>query len=109
MAFQVVHSLFYCLVLYIFLLRKGRKNNLFYSIERKCKPICWEEIGVWSFDGPSIITNTSEKVNLIIDRLKIVRNRQKSYEDLKRRDLEFKVGDKVFLKVSPIRGTIKFG
>ncbi|XXG42305.1 hypothetical protein AAC387_Pa01g2620 [Persea americana] len=78
--------------------------------EQKCKtPICWEEIGVRSFHGPSIINDTNEKVKQIVDRLKIVRNRQKSYADPKRRDLEFQVGDKVFLKVSPTRGTMRFG
>ena len=71
--------------------------------------ICWEKIGVRSFLGPSIISDTSEKVKQIIDMLKIVRNRQKSYADLNRRDLEFKVGDKIFLKVSPTRGTMRFG
>ena len=77
---------------------------------RKCKtPICWEEIGVRSFHGPSVISDTSEKVKRIIDRLKISRDWQKSYAHLKRRDLEFQVGDKVFLKVSPTRGTMRFG
>ena len=76
---------------------------------RKCKtPTCWEEIGVQSFHGSSIISDTNEKVKQIVDRLKIARDRQKSYVDPKRRDLEFKVGDKVFLKVSPTRGTMRF-
>ncbi|XXG68358.1 hypothetical protein AAC387_Pa06g1465 [Persea americana] len=76
----------------------------------KCKtPICWEEIGVRSFHGPSIISDTNEKVKRIIDRLKIAKNRQKSYAYLKRRDLEFKVEDNVFLKISPTRGTMRFG
>ncbi|GAB2302263.1 hypothetical protein Dimus_038966 [Dionaea muscipula] len=36
-------------------------------------------------------------------------SRQKSYLDNRRRDLEFQVGDKVFLKVSPWKGVIRFG
>ena len=76
--------------------------------KQKCKtPICWEKIGVRSFHGPSIIADTSKKVKHIIDRLKIARNRHKSYADLRRRNLEFKVGDKFFLKVSPIRGIMR--
>lgn len=39
--------------------------------------------------------------------MKVVRSRQKSYVDTRRRDLQFKEGDKVFFKVSPIRGTLR--
>jgi hypothetical protein len=35
--------------------------------------------------------------------------RQKSYVDNRRRPLEFEVGDRVFLKVSPMRGVMRFG
>ena len=77
---------------------------------RRCRtPICWEEIGVRSFHGPSIVSDTSEKVKQIHDRLKIARSRQKSYADPKRRDLQFEIGEHVFLKVSPTRGTLRFG
>ena len=36
-------------------------------------------------------------------------DRQKSYANLKRRDIEYNVGDKVFLKVSPWRKILRFG
>ncbi|XP_074291745.1 uncharacterized protein LOC141618540 [Silene latifolia] len=36
-------------------------------------------------------------------------DRQKSYADLRRSDIEFAVGDKVLLKVSPMRGVMRFG
>ena len=36
-------------------------------------------------------------------------SRQKSYADTRRRDLKFEVGDKVFLKVSPMKGVMRFG
>ena len=39
----------------------------------------------------------------------MAQSRQKSYADQQRRDLEFQVGDYVLLKVSPIRGVIRFG
>ena len=42
-----------------------------------------------------------DKVKVIRDRLKIAQNRQKSYADNRRRDLQFKIGDQVFLKISP--------
>ncbi|GKA51740.1 putative nucleotidyltransferase, ribonuclease H [Tanacetum coccineum] len=41
--------------------------------------------------------------------MKEARSRQKSYADKHRRDLEFQVGDRVFLKVSPFRGVKRFG
>ena len=47
------------------------------------------------------MNETSEKVKLIQERLKVAWSRQKSYADSHRRDLQFKEGDKVFLKVSP--------
>ena len=41
--------------------------------------------------------------------LKSTSNGQKSYADLKRKDIEYEVGDKVFLKVSPWRKKLQFG
>ena len=42
-------------------------------------------------------------------RMLAVQSRQKSYADPKRRDIEFSVGDKVFLKVTPMKCIIRFG
>ena len=50
-----------------------------------------------------------EKVQLIRDRLKTAQSRQKSYADVRRRELEFQVDDWVFLKVSPMKGVMRFG
>ncbi|XP_050217522.1 uncharacterized protein LOC126668360 [Mercurialis annua] len=44
-----------------------------------------------------------------VDLLSVGRNRQKSYADPKRKEIEFQVGDYVFLKVSPMKGVIRFG
>ena len=59
--------------------------------------------------GPDIVKDTEEKVQVIRQRLKVDNDRQKSYSDLKRRDIEYEVGDKVFLKVSPWRKILRFG
>ncbi|GKV43001.1 hypothetical protein SLEP1_g50348 [Rubroshorea leprosula] len=57
---------------------------------RRCRsPVCWTE--------------------LIKERLRVAQSRQKSYVDRRRQDLEFEVGDHVFLKVSPTRGVLRFG
>ncbi|GJX33046.1 hypothetical protein Tco_0242901 [Tanacetum coccineum] len=41
--------------------------------------------------------------------MQTARDRQKSYADLKRKPMEFQVGDRVMLKVSPWKGVIRFG
>ncbi|GJV61898.1 putative nucleotidyltransferase, ribonuclease H [Tanacetum coccineum] len=45
----------------------------------------------------------------IKDRLKVARDRQKSYADKRRKPLEFSIGDYVLLKVSPWKGVVRFG
>ena len=59
--------------------------------------------------GPDIVKDTEAKVHVIRKRLKAVSDRQKSYADLKMKDIEYEVGDKVFLKVSPWRKVLRFG
>ena len=48
-------------------------------------------------------------MKVVHDNLKITRDRQKSYADNRRRDLQFKIGDQVFLKISPWKGVLRFG
>ena len=58
--------------------------------------------------GPEIVKEPEEKVRIIQQRLKVACDRQKSYAYLKRNDIEYEVGDKVFLKVSPWRKILRF-
>ena len=61
-------------------------------------------------DWPRIdIGETEEKVKMIRERLKMATNRQKSYADMKRKDIRYKVGEKVFLKVLPWKKVMRFG
>ena len=77
---------------------------------RPCRsPICWTEVGESSITGPNLIRDSSKKVGMIQKRLLTAQSRQKSYVDIRRRPLEFEVGDHVFLKVMPKRGVIRFG
>ncbi|GKV00524.1 hypothetical protein SLEP1_g13198 [Rubroshorea leprosula] len=77
---------------------------------RRCRsPVCWTEVGERSILGPELVQQSSEIVQLIKERLRTAQSRQKSYADRRRRDLEFEVGDQVFLKVSPTRGVLRFG
>ena len=77
---------------------------------RKCRsPICWDEVGEAQLIGPDLVRETTEKIAQIKERLKVARDRQKSYADVRRKPLEFEVGDRVMLKVSPWKGVIRFG
>ncbi|GJX08599.1 putative reverse transcriptase domain-containing protein [Tanacetum coccineum] len=77
---------------------------------QKCRsPICWAEVGDAQLTGPEIVHETTEKIIQIKKRIQAARDRQKSYADRRRKPLEFEVGDKVMLKVSPWKGVIRFG
>ncbi|GJZ97088.1 putative reverse transcriptase domain-containing protein [Tanacetum coccineum] len=72
-------------------------------------PVCWTEVGEAQILGPELIQETTEKIIQIKQRMQAARDRQKSYADLKRKPMEFQVGDKVMLKVSPWKGVVRFG
>ena len=94
-------------------------NNYHSSIEmspyealygKQCRtPLCWNETGERKLLGPEIVQTTVDKVNVIRARLKSAQDRQKSYADKRRKDLEFEVEDRVFLKLSPWKGVVCFG
>ena len=58
---------------------------------------------------PDVVKDIEEKFQVIRQRLKVASDRKKSYADLKRKDIEYEVSDKVFLKVSPWRKVLRFG
>ncbi|GJW55972.1 hypothetical protein Tco_0102703 [Tanacetum coccineum] len=68
-------------------------------------PVCWAEVGEVQLTGPEIVQETTEKIVQIKQRMQAARDRQKSYADLKRKPMEFQVGDKVMLKVSLGKGS----
>ncbi|KAD7116638.1 hypothetical protein E3N88_03906 [Mikania micrantha] len=77
---------------------------------RKCRsPIWWAEVGDSQLTGPELVQETTEKIVQIRNSMAAARDRQKSYADKRRKPLEFQVGDKVLLKVSPWKGVIRFG
>nr|GEU38959.1 reverse transcriptase domain-containing protein [Tanacetum cinerariifolium] len=85
------------------------KDALFESLYgQKCRsPICWAEVGDAQLTGLEIIHETTEKIIQNKKRIQATRDRQKSYANRRRKPLEFKVGDKVMLKVSPLIGVIR--
>lgn len=60
---------------------------------------------LWIKAGP----DDDRSIKVINDNFKFSNNRQKSYTDNHSRALEFKIGDKIFLKLSPWKGVIRFG
>ncbi|GKA59659.1 putative reverse transcriptase domain-containing protein [Tanacetum coccineum] len=77
---------------------------------RKCRsPICWAKVGQVQLTGTEIVQETNEKVIQIKQRMQDARDRQKSYANLKSKPMEFQVGDRVMLKVSPWKGVVRFG
>ncbi|GJT03797.1 putative reverse transcriptase domain-containing protein [Tanacetum coccineum] len=65
---------------------------------RKCRsPVCWAEVGDVQLTGPEIIHETTEKIVQIRQRLQAARDRQRSYANIRRKPLEFQVGDRVMI------------
>nr|GEU78130.1 hypothetical protein [Tanacetum cinerariifolium] len=67
------------------------------------------EAGEGQLIGLELVQETTKKISQIKDRLKVARDRQKSYADKGRKPLEFSVGDYVWLKVSPWKDVVRFG
>ncbi|KAL0549580.1 hypothetical protein IC582_014065 [Cucumis melo] len=82
----------------------------FEALYGKCcrSPVCWSEVGEQRLMGPELVQSTNEAIQKIRSRMHTAQSRQKSYADVRRKDLEFEVGDKVFLKVAPMRGVLHF-
>ncbi|BFG20725.1 hypothetical protein CerSpe_069980 [Prunus speciosa] len=77
---------------------------------RKCRsPVHWDEVGERKVLGPQMVQEANEGIEIIREKMKVAQSRQKSYADAKRKDREFVVGYKVFLKVAPMKGVMRFG
>ena len=59
--------------------------------------------------GPNIVRETSEKIDIIRNRLLTTQSHQKSYTDRCYQPLSFSTGDPVFLKVFTQHGLLRFG
>ena len=77
---------------------------------RRCRsPIGWFdafEVRPW---GTDLLKDSLEKLKSIQEKLLAAQISQKEYADRKVRDLEFMEGEQVLLKVSPIKGVMRFG
>jgi len=77
---------------------------------RRCRTaVCWDEMGERKLSEVELIDQTKEILNKIREKLRAAQDRQKSYADICRRPLTFDVGNHVFLKVYPLKGSLRFG
>nr|GEZ48771.1 hypothetical protein [Tanacetum cinerariifolium] len=75
---------------------------------RKCRsPIMCDEVGEGQLIGHELVQETAKKISQIKDRLKAVRNRQKSYADKRKKPLEFSVVQETAKKISQIKDRLK--
>nr|GFC19161.1 putative reverse transcriptase domain-containing protein [Tanacetum cinerariifolium] len=76
---------------------------------RACVIDFGKEVGESQLTGLELIQETTEKIILIKQRMQAAQDRQKNYVDQKRKPMEFEIGDRVMLKVSPWKGVVRFG
>ncbi|KAK4392755.1 Transposon Tf2-11 polyprotein [Sesamum angolense] len=80
------------------------------SYGRRCRsPVCWDIEGLRQSKGLELVQETMGKIQIVKKFLKAAQDRQKSYVDKHCREMEYEVGDKVFLKISPWKGISRFG
>ncbi|WVZ93351.1 hypothetical protein U9M48_039338 [Paspalum notatum var. saurae] len=71
-------------------------------------PLFWNQTGEKQVFGPDLIKDAEQQIKMVRENLRVARSRRKSYADVRRGDLTFKVDDFVYLKVSPMRGIRRF-
>ena len=76
---------------------------------KRISQLCWDVIGKRSLVGPDWVQQTHDKVREIRKNLLTTQSHQKSYADVRQRDLKFSVVGEVLLKVSPTNGIVCFG
>ncbi|GJT83248.1 putative reverse transcriptase domain-containing protein [Tanacetum coccineum] len=79
------------------------------TLEKLSRQYLKEVVSRHGLTSLEIIHETTEKIVQIKSRIQASRNLQKIYADVRRKPLEFQIGDKVMLKVSPWKGVIRFG
>jgi hypothetical protein len=76
---------------------------------RRCRTLLfWNETGEQKVFRPNILEEVEKQVRMVRENLHVVKSRQKSYADHRRRHLSFEVRDFVYLKVLPMRGLRRF-
>nr|GEV16334.1 reverse transcriptase domain-containing protein [Tanacetum cinerariifolium] len=87
----------------------GQSEKTIQTMKDMLRACMIDFVGDSQLTGPELIRETTKMIIQIKNRLLTVRSRQKSYADVRRKPMEFEVGDMVMLKVSPWKGVIRFG
>ncbi|KAL4011099.1 hypothetical protein IC575_028146 [Cucumis melo] len=82
----------------------------FEALYGKCcrSPVCWGKVGEQRMLGLELVQTINAAIQKIRARMLMAQSRQKSYADVRRKDLEFEVGDMVFVKVATMKGVLRF-
>ncbi|WVZ63308.1 hypothetical protein U9M48_012949, partial [Paspalum notatum var. saurae] len=95
-----------CVLIYQASLKKSPFEALY---GKRCRTrLFWNQTGEKQVFGPDIIQDVEQQLRIVQKNLRVAQSRQRSYADVRRRDLSFKVDDHVYLKVSPMRGIRRF-
>jgi hypothetical protein len=77
---------------------------------RRCRTLLnWIEPGEKVIFGPDIIEEVESIVRRIQENLKVVKSHQETYANKRHRPLEFEVRNRVYLRVSSMKGMKRFG
>ncbi|XP_070008492.1 uncharacterized protein [Nicotiana sylvestris] len=77
---------------------------------RRCRsPVGCFEPGKDRLLGTNLVQDALDKVKVIQEQLRTAQSKHKSYADRKVHDVSYMVGEKVLLKVSPMKGVMRFG
>jgi hypothetical protein len=76
----------------------------------RCRtPLNWIDLGEKVIFGPNLVEEAESIVRRVQENLKAAKSRQETYANKRRRPLEFKVGNHVYLRVSPMKGVKRYG
>nr|GEU67936.1 retrovirus-related Pol polyprotein from transposon 17.6 [Tanacetum cinerariifolium] len=95
--------------------RHGVPVSIIYDHDGRFTSLFWKalhealEVGDAQLTGIEIVHETTEKIVQIKSKIQAARDRQKSYANLKRKPMDFQVGDRVMLNVLPWKGVVRFG
>jgi hypothetical protein len=77
---------------------------------RQCRtPLNWIELGEKAIFGPDIVVEAEATIHRIQENLKVAKLHQESYANKRHRPLQFEIGDRIYLKVSPMKSVKRFG
>jgi hypothetical protein len=77
---------------------------------RRCRtPLNWIEPGDEVVFGPDLVEKVEATIHHVQDNMRAAKSRQEAYANKRHQPLEFKIGDHVYLRVSPMKGVKRLG